>query len=331
MNEKSKFTPFLYILPAALIVIIFRLVPITLSFLLSFFKWTIRGPEKFIAFQNYVKLFNDPQFWQSLLNTVFLVIFVVPSTLIFSLFFANLLNKTKALSGFFRTTFFVPTVTSLVAISIVWKLIFAQKSGLMNHFLSLFGINGLGWLSESRGIFDLLFGAVGINFKEWLHVLAGGTGIPFNTLYIILGGPSLALFAIIIVTVWRSLGYNTIVYLAGLQSIPDIYYEAAEIDGASKFKQFFKITVPLISPTTYYVLLMTTIVTFRVFSQVYLMTGPPVGGPLGTTKVIVYYIFETGLGEAMDLSYASTIALVLFFIILSVTLLQRKLEKKVHY
>ncbi len=104
-----------------------------------------------------------------------------------------------------------------------------------------------------------------------------------------------------------------------------------KIDGASKFKQFFKITVPLISPTTYYVLLMTTIVTFRVFSQVYLMTGPPVGGPLGTTKVIVYYIFETGLGEAMDLSYASTIALVLFFIILSVTLLQRKLEKKVHY
>lgn len=331
MKKNSKFSPFLYILPAAVIVIIFRLVPITLSFLLSFFKWTINGPEKFIAFQNYVKLFNDAQFWQSLLNTFYLVIFVVPATVVFSLFFANLLNKSKALSGFFRTTFFVPTVTSLVAISIVWKLIFAQKSGLMNHFLSLFGIHGFGWLSESRGIFDLLFGAVGINLKHFLHVIASSSGIPFNTLYLILGGPSLALFAIIIVTVWRSIGYNTIVYLAGLQNIPEIYYEAAEIDGASKFKQFFNITIPLISPTTYYVLLMTTIVTFRVFSQVYLMTGPPVGGPLGTTKVIVYYIFDTGLGEAMDLSYASTIALVLFFIILSVTLLQRKLEKKVHY
>jgi len=201
----------------------------------------------------------------------------------------------------------------------------------MNHILSFFGIHGLAWLSESRGIFDLLLGTVGINLTHWLHLLATNLGINFNILYIIFGGPSLALFAIIIVCIWRSLGYNTIVYLAGLQNIPNIYYEAAEIDGASKFKQFFKITVPLISPTTFYVLLMTTIITFQVFSQVYLMTGPPVGGPLGTTKVIVYYIFDTGLGESMDLSYASTIALVLFFIILTLTLLQKRLEKKVHY
>jgi len=146
-----------------------------------------------------------------------------------------------------------------------------------------------------------------------------------------LGGPSLALFAIIIVSIWRSLGYNTIIYLAGLQNIPEVYYEAAEIDGASKWKQFLNITVPLISPTTFYVLLMTTITTFQVFSQVYLMTGPPIGGPLGTTKVIVYYIFETGFGESQNLSYASAIALVLFFIILGLTMLQKRLEKRVQY
>jgi len=145
------------------------------------------------------------------------------------------------------------------------------------------------------------------------------------------GGPSLALFSIIILTIWKGLGYNTIIYLAGLQNIPETYYEAASIDGANKFTKFFKITLPLVSPTTFYVLMMTTITTFQVFSQIYLMTGPPVGGPLGTTKVIVYYLFEQGFGESQNLSYASAIALVVFFIILSLTLFQRKLEKKVHY
>jgi multiple sugar transport system permease protein len=131
--------------------------------------------------------------------------------------------------------------------------------------------------------------------------------------------------------VWKGLGYNTIIYLAGLQSIPETYYEAASIDGATKVRQFFKITLPLISPTTFYVLMMSTITTFQVFSQIYLMTGPPIGGPLGTTKVIVYYLFEQGFGEAQNLSYASAIALVVFVIILSLTLFQRRLEKKVHY
>ncbi|MBN2017189.1 MAG: sugar ABC transporter permease [Candidatus Cloacimonetes bacterium] len=313
MRTKKNYFPFGYILPAFLIVFAFRLIPIVLSFIISFFKWTIHGPEQFIGFQNYLKLFQDPGFWQSLLNTFYLVIFVVPSTLILSLFFANLLNRTKKLSSLFRTTYFIPTVTSLVAISILWKLIFSPQGGLMNHMLSFFGIHGLDWLSEPRGIFTLLFGSMGIDIPKAL------------------GGPSLALFAIIIVSVWRSLGYNTIIYLAGLQNIPEVYYEAAEIDGASKWRQFFKITVPLISPTTFYVLIMTTITTFQVFSQVYLMTGPPIGGPLGTTKVIVYYIFETGFGESQNLSYASAIALVLFIIILSLTLLQKQLEKKVQY
>jgi len=201
----------------------------------------------------------------------------------------------------------------MVAISIVWKIIFNQQTGLANFFMEKIGIDPLAWLAESRGIFQLLFANFGIDLPSWL------------------GGPSLALFCIIIVTIWKGLGYNTIIYLAGLQNIPNVYYEAADIDGAGKIKQFFKITWPLISPTTYYVLMMTTIVTFQVFSQIYLMTGPPVGGPLGTTKVIVYFLFEKGFGESNDLSYASAIALVLFAIILLLTLLQKKLEKKVHY
>ncbi len=315
MNKKKKFDfgPYLYILPAAVIIFVFRLIPIILSFIVSFFDWSVTGVGDFIGLQNYQKMLTDAEFWQSLGNTFWLVVFVVPSSLILSLLFASLLNNVEKLKGFFRSLYFIPTVTSLVAISIVWKIMFNQQTGLINYLLGFIGIEPLGWLAESRGVFQLMFAKIGVDVPA------------------ILGGPSLALFSIIIMTVWKGLGYNTIIYLAGLQNIPKVYYEAADIDGASKFKQFLKITWPLISPTTYYVLMMTTITTFQVFSQIYLMTGPPIGGPLGTTKVIVYFLYEKGFGEANDLSYASAIALVLFFIILLLTLLQKKLEKKVHY
>lgn len=310
IKKKFDYKPYLYILPAMVIIIVFRLVPIVLSFLVSFFEWSITGAGDFIGLENYAKLFKDPTFWQSMLNTFYLVIFVVPIGLALSLCFAAFLNSITKLKAFFRTVYYIPTVTSMVAVSIVWKIMFNQQTGLINYLLGLVGIDPLGWLAESRGIFQLMF----------------GDGIPQWA-----GGPSLALFSIIILTIWKGLGYNTIIYLAGLQNIPDTYYEAASIDGASKVKQFFKITLPLVSPTTFYVLLMMTITTFQVFSQIYLMTGPPIGGPLGTTKVIVYYLFEQGFGEAQNLSYASAIALVVFVIILSLTLLQKRLEKKVHY
>ena len=312
-KKKFDFGPYLYILPALVIIFVFRLVPILLSFVVSFFDWSIVGVGKFIGLSNYAKLIYDAEFWQSLLNTFYLVIFVVPISLILSLLFATLLNNIKKLKSFFRSIYFIPTVTSMVAISIVWKLIFNQQTGLANFFLAKIGIDPLGWLAESRGIFLLLLQNFGIEIPHYL------------------GGPSLALFSIIIVTIWKGLGYNTIIYLAGLQNIPHVYYEAADIDGAGKIKQFFKITWPLVSPTTFYVLMMTTIITFQVFSQIYLMTGPPVGGPLGTTKVIVYYLYDKGFGESNDLSYASAIALVLFAIILTLTLFQKRLEKKVHY
>ena len=309
----KKISPWLYIVPAAVIVIAFNFIPIVLSFIISFFEWNITGIGRFVGFQNYTALLRDAEFWNSMLNTFYLVIFVVPMTIMFSLAFAVLLNQIKYLKSFFRTMYFVPFVTSMVALSIVWRIIFNQQHGLANSVLGVFGFEPLRWLAESKGIFVLLFESFGVTIPSYL------------------GGPSLALFSIIMVTVWRSIGYNTVIYLAGLQNISHSYYEAAEIDGANKFKQFFKITLPLITPTTYYVLMMTTITTFQVFSQVYLMTGPPIGGPAGTTKVIVYYIFEAGFGEAMNLAYASAIALVLFIVILGLTMVQKYLEKHVHY
>jgi multiple sugar transport system permease protein len=229
-----------------------------------------------------------------------------------ALIFAVLLNQIKALRGLFRTIYFLPFVTSMVAVSIVWKIIFNEQTGLANRFLGIIGINPQKWLAEARGSFDIFFSSIGINLPDWA------------------GGPSQALFAIIIMTVWKGLGYNTIIYLAGLQNIAKDYYEAAEIDGAGKLKQFYRITLPLVSPTTFYVLMMTTIVTFQAFSQVYLMTGPPKGGPLGTTNLIVYYIFQKGF-DAQEMGYASAAALVLFVVILGLTFVQKRLEKHVNY
>ncbi|MDD3051657.1 MAG: sugar ABC transporter permease [Candidatus Cloacimonetes bacterium] len=326
----KKISPYLYILPALIIVIAFRFIPILFSFIISFYEWTVTGPKGFIGLANYERLLYDSSFWQSMLNTFYLVLYVVPATIIFSLIFANLLNGIERLKSFFRSLYFIPVVTSLVAVSIVWKLMLNQQNGVINFLIGQLGIEGLAWLTESRGIVDLFLSNFGFNFTSVVVFFSNLTGMAEKTVYLILGGPSLALFSIIMMSIWKSLGYNTIIYLAGLQNIPQGYYEAAEIDGASKFKQFLKITLPLISPTTFYVLMMTTITTFQVFSQIYLMTGPPIGGPEGTTSVIVYYIFKKGYDE-LNMSYASAVALVLFMIILTLTLLQKKLEKKVHY
>ncbi|PKN75547.1 MAG: sugar ABC transporter permease [Candidatus Cloacimonetes bacterium HGW-Cloacimonetes-2] len=310
MKTKWKISPYLYILPAFILLFAFRLIPITMSFIVSFFEWGLKGSGSFIGLANYQKILQDDIFWKSMLNTLWYVILVVPASVIVSLLFAVLLNQIKRLSGFFRTIYFLPYVTSLVAVSIVWKIIFNEQTGLANTFLNFIGIESQKWLSEPTGIFKIMFSSIGISIPEWM------------------AGPSQALFAIVIMTVWKGLGYNTIIYLAGLQNIPKTYYEAAEVDGAGKLKQFFKLTVPLVSPTTFYVLVMTTIVSFQAFSQVYLMTDK--GSPLNTTKLIVFYIYEKGF-DTLEMGYASAVALILFVIILGLTIMQRRLEKHVNY
>jgi multiple sugar transport system permease protein len=262
----------------------------------------------------YAMLLSDSEFWNSLLNTTYFVIGTVPVSLFLSLFIAILLNqKIKAL-GLYRTVYFLPVVTSMVAVAIVWKWIFHPRLGLLNSFLDAIGMNPMMWLEEPEGVFSLAAGRVGLSIPAWT------------------AGPSLALVAIIITNLWRGLGYNIIIFLAGLQNIPHEYYEAAKIDGAGRMQTFWKITWPLISPTTFYVVIMTTIVSFQVFTLVYLMTGSPVGGPLGTTKVLVYYIFEKGFESGGDMGYASCVALVLFAIVLGLTLIQRRvIERRVHY
>jgi len=311
-RRQSRYSAFLYLLPAAVVIFVFRLLPIVSSFYISFFRWgLIRGP--FLGLGNYGRMLQDPKFWQSLINTIYFVVGMVPASLFLSLFIAVLLSKKIKAMGVFRTTYFLPVVTSLVAVSMVWKWIYHPEMGLANYFLQLVGVDKLLWLSESTGVIKLALGGMGITVPDWA------------------GGPSLALYAIIIMSVWKGLGYNIIIFLAGLQNIPEQYYEAARIDGAGARASFWHITWPILSPITFYVLMVTTITTFQVFTQIWMMTTPQ-GGPLGTTKVIVFYLYEQGFMEGFDRGYASAIALILFLILLSLSILQRRLvERKVHY
>jgi multiple sugar transport system permease protein len=306
--------PFLFLLPGAIIIVTFRLLPIVSALAVSFFDASFGKIRSFVGLSQYAKLASDPDFWQSVANTVWFVAGSVPLSVASSLLFALLLRKGVKGLGLYRTIYFLPVVTSFVAVSMVWKLIFHARFGLANSILERLGGDGLAWLEEPTGVFQLMAGSLGLTLPEVLH------------------GPSLALVCVILVSAWRGIGYNVVIFLAGLQSIPEHYYEAARIDGAGRLGIFRNVTWPLLTPTTFYVVVMTMILSFQVFAPIYLMTGPPVGGPLGTTNVIVYYLFEKGFDAGGNMGYASAVALVLFAIILALTLFQRKVvEKRVHY
>ncbi|GJM44473.1 MAG: sugar ABC transporter permease [Gemmatimonadota bacterium] len=306
--------PYLFLLPAAIIIVTFRLLPILSALAVSFFDASFGKIRGFVGLDQYAKLFADPEFWNSAVNTVWFVVGAVPLSVATSLFFALLLRKGIRGLGLYRTIYFLPVVTSFVAVSMVWKLIFHVRFGLANALIEKMGGNPLEWLEEPTGIFELMLRPLGWDLPTWAE------------------GPSLALICVVIVSVWRGIGYNVVIFLAGLQNIPEHYYEAARIDGAGRAGMFRHVTWPLLTPTTFYVVVMTTILSFQVFAPIYLMTGPPVGGPLGTTNVIVYYLFEKGFDAGGNMGYASAVALVLFAVILVLTLFQRKVvEKRVHY
>ncbi|MGB9741723.1 MAG: carbohydrate ABC transporter permease [candidate division WOR-3 bacterium] len=312
-RSKPALNALLFLLPALIILLVFRLIPIVLSIRMSLYDWGMAGPRAFVGLSNYLEVLRDPMFYKSLLNTGWYILFEVPATLFLSLFIALLLNQQIRGLGIYRTIYYLPVVTSIVAVSVVWKWILHPDRGVFNYLLSLAGITGIRWLQDPRGLFQLLLGARG------------------ETLPYALRGPSIALLSLVLMGIWKALGYNIVIFLAGLQNIPKTYYEAAKIDGASRFKTFWKITWPLLSPTTYYVLIMSSIAAFETFAQVWIMTGPPPGGPLSTTRVVMYYFYENAF-ELWRLGYGASIAFIAFLIILGLTIIQRLvLEKRVHY
>lgn len=312
MRQRRDFSGYLLILPAFAIILIFRFYPILQAIRMSFYKWGMAGPLYTIGLKNFERLSIDPKFYQSLGNTFWYVIFVVPSTIILSIFFAQLLNQKIRGRGTFRTLYYLPVVTSIVAISVVWKWIFNPDRGVLNAILNLFGLEGLKWLNDARGVFEIVLAPLNLE----------PTGF--------LAGPSIALLSLIIMAVWHNIGYCVIIALAGLQNVPDQYYEAAKIDGAGSWKMFRHVTMPLISPTIFYLIITQSIFAFNTFTPVYVMTQPP-GGPLGTTKLVVFYLYEQAF-RLWNLGYANAIAFVIFIVIFVLTQFQKKfIEKRVHY
>jgi multiple sugar transport system permease protein len=274
-----------FVAPALTLIAVFFLLPVGASFLLSLTDFDIYsvadlGNLRVVGVRNYRALLADPIFWKALRNTVYFVVVAGPLSVAVSLGAALLVTATAVrLKALFRTVFFVPVVTSLVAVAVVWRYLYHPRFGLLNYALSLVGAAPLDWL----------------------------------------GDPRLAMPAIILMSVWKNFGFNMVIFMAGLQSIPERVYEAASVDGASRWQQFWRITLPMLAPTFVFVAIMTLIGNFQLFAEPYVMTQ---GGPSHSTLSMVLYMYEEGF-RWWSLGYAAALAFVLFAIILAVTALTR--------
>lgn len=287
--RKSKFYPYLLIMPAMVILATFFVYPMIYLCYLSFTNWNlIKVNKKFVGMQNYMNLFNDHDFMQVLFNTLIYTVSVVAVVMIISLFLAVWFNKSTRFNVFGQLAIFTPHIISLVSISMVWLWLMDPGPGLLNYVLEFFGLPGSTWLQNSKT----------------------------------------ALMSLIIVASWQAIGYYTLIILSSLQSIPAEIYEAADLDNTNRFKKFFRITLPMISPQLFFLLIVMTIGTFKAFDTVRIMTG---GGPNNSTNMLVYYIYDTAFIN-LKLGYASAAGVVLLILSSITTLLYfRVLSKKVHY
>jgi len=286
VRDREDFWTGLFCLtPAVTISLIFVVLPIIYSFYLSFHQWSILIADKpFVGLDNYRRLLKSTEFWNAMRNTGVYTVAVVTVGSALSLFIAVLLNRKLRFQAFYRTAYFMPVVTSTVAVAVVWTWIYNPQYGMMNYLLRLVKLPTCNWLVD----------------------------------------PNWALPAVIIMSIWKNIGYHMVIFLAALQQIPQSYYEAASLDGAGRLDSFRYITWPLLKPTTSFVLVMNTIFSFRVFGPVYVMTG---GGPMRRTTVIVYHIYQRAF-EMREMGYASAMSWVLFAVILAMTLLQRRFTSK---
>ncbi|MBI2938843.1 MAG: sugar ABC transporter permease [Chloroflexi bacterium] len=246
---------------------------------MSLFIWDYLTPVKpFVGLDNYANLLGSAEFWTSLRTTVFFAAGVVPLGLLSGISLALLVDRRVRGIGLYRAAFFSPVVTSGVAVSLIWRWLLDTEFGLVNYALNAIGIPSVPWLND----------------------------------------PATAPLAIIFLTAWHAAGSNMVIFLAGLQSIPQEYYEAARVDGAGRLRLFFSITLPLLRPTTIFVLLMSTIGALQVFDSIYVMTK---GGPMGATQTVVYMLYRHAF-EWYEMGFASAIAYVLFAVIFVLTLIQ---------
>jgi len=292
MNGRALIHPaVLFLAPALTAIGFFFFLPVVAAFVLSFTDFDIYAlasfdNARFVGIRNYVQLFQDPLFWVALKNTVYFLVVGGPLSIAVSLGAALLVHSRLARwKPVFRFVYFAPVVTTLVAVAIVWRFIYHPRFGLLNYALSFVGIGPIDWL----------------------------------------GDPAWAMPAIILLAVWKNFGYNMIIFIAGLQNIPDSLYEAASIDGAGGWQQFWRITVPMLAPTTLFITIITMIGYFQLFAEPYVMTQ---GGPMKSTLSIVLLMYEQGF-RWWNMGYAAALAFVLFAFILAGSLLQSRLQRRV--
>jgi multiple sugar transport system permease protein len=287
-SHREQMAGYLFILPNFLGVAVFILFPLALSFAMVFMDWNyLRGMDgiEWVGLDNIAKLVRDDYFWVSLRNNVVFTGVTVPAAMIFGLVVAVVLNSQVYFKNFLRVLFFLPYVSSIAAISVVWSVMYNPSQGPINQFLRGLGIENVpGWLASKDR----------------------------------------ALTAIIIMVAWIYTGYTMLLYMAGLQGIPKDLYEAASIDGASRLRQFFSITIPRLKPTSFLIAVTLIISTFQVFAAVAVMTK---GGPVNATMVLSYYMYVQAF-QFHKVGYAATVSWALFLIIFAVTIAQWKIQKK---
>lgn len=273
----GKYAPYLFLLPSAVVLVIFFFIPFFQTFLLSFLDYStnIYKPE-FIGVANYVKLFHNPVFYKVLWNTFIYLFIAVPILAIFPLFLAVLINQKIKGVTIYKILIYLPVIVSIVVAAIAFKWLYADQ-GILNYVVTSLGFKSIGWLTD----------------------------------------PNYALYSVIIVTIWKGIGYYIIIYLAALMSVPNELYEACDIDGASFLTKHLTVTVPHIMPTIALVTTISAISAMKVFAEIYVMTK---GGPLNSSKTIVYYIYERAF-ENLDLGIASAMAVVLLIIVMVFSLI----------
>ena len=294
---------YLFILPAFAILGLFHIFPVFYAIAISLETGPITK-FRFVGPQNYLHALTSPDFWGALTNTFSFAFMTIFFAITIGLLFAYLLYQRVRGQGVYRTIYFLPYVLSTVGSSIIWAWIFDPSSGLANMIFKAVGLQPLRWLVEPAGIFQLIGRQFSLPLPAWMQ------------------GPSLALIAIAIFTVWQTIGYNIVIFLAGLTNIPGEINEAARMDGANNLQLFRFITLPLLSPTLFFVLVISVIGSFQSFNQIYAMNvaaAQTLGGPLGTTSTLTVYMFDQ-LYTYSNYGYASTIAVLLSLLILLLTL-----------
>lgn len=329
-DREDTIAGWLFMTPALIVFIIFLIIPIFFAIYFSFTDWngiSPPGEASWVGTDNYEAVLvgggiRQSDFFKALKNTTYFALGVVPLQTILSLLLAVVVNqRLLRYKDFFRTAYYFPSITSSVAISLIFLFLY-QRSGLVNHILEMITFGAwepIAWMADARGLFHIILENLGITLRDGPEFLS--SQVLGLTVWDWISGPSLALLAIMLMNTWTTIGTMMIIFLAALQDIPGSVYEAAQVDGATAWPTFRRITVPLLRPSIFFVVTLGLIGTYQVFDQIYVMSS---GGPAKTTLTMAYMVYRNGFRNS-EMGLGAAIAVLLFIIIFVLTLIQRRI------